>query len=348
MIHHVQHFLREHAKEDQPLLLGLSGGPDSMALFHLLLQLKQEGWHFGVAHVNHNWRPESREEAKKLQEMACFANIPFHLLNLDRKMMKGNLELSCRLERLKFFHAVCDQFNYQATLLAHHFDDKAETVLKRVFEGASLTKLYGLKPRNVIEGLIILRPLLQIQKSEILEWLKREQISFFEDSTNVDPKFIRARFRTKIIPYLNHEFGKNIGNPLVRLSESSLELDDYLKQRTEPYLKQIVNTPYGTYLDFSKVEHPFEMKYLIREFTATAKFYLSFPLIEKVVGWFQENATNKTISMAGNTIFIDRKKMFIISSEKKEFLKNKPFVSLGKDVDAFLSKKWKALQRIVK
>jgi len=338
----LKNFLEEHAIKDKPLLLGLSGGPDSMALFYLLLRLKQEGWQFAIAHVNHNWRVLSKDEAKILEQIASLEKIPFHLLTLDPKNIEGNLELKCRLERLKFFKNLCTQFDYQAVILGHHLDDQVETVLKRLFEGAHLTRLYGLKHVNVIDGLKLLRPFLGVQKLQLLNLLKTHRVSFFQDSTNEDPAFTRGRFRTKIIPYLKGEFGKNIEKPLSRLMERSLELDGYLKEKIAPYQKRIVKTPLGVYLDFSDVPHLVEMKYLIRELTAEEGFYLSCFLIDKVVSLIETGAANKSVRMMGKTVIIDRKKLFILRDPMQDFKS----ISLELDTNSLGSFKigpWKVL-----
>ena len=138
----LRRFLRAHYSQGRELLLALSGGPDSQALFHLLVEFR---YPFRVAHVDHAWRPESAKEAKALEELCRQHKIPFHLKTLNPDEMQGNLEDACRQERLSYFQELSTQWNCQAVVLGHHADDQAETVLKRLFEGASLEKLAGIR-----------------------------------------------------------------------------------------------------------------------------------------------------------------------------------------------------------
>ncbi|MCH9703393.1 MAG: tRNA lysidine(34) synthetase TilS, partial [Chlamydiae bacterium] len=124
-----------------PLLLALSGGPDSMALLHLMRELNHP---FEVAHIDHGWREKSAEEAEKLQTLV---NEPFHLKRLEK--FSQNAEDQARRARLNFFRELCEKRGLEGVLLGHHADDQAETVLKRLFEGARLTKLSGLERERI-------------------------------------------------------------------------------------------------------------------------------------------------------------------------------------------------------
>lgn len=314
-------FLIKNADLKFPVLLGLSGGPDSMALFHLLVELKNEGLiNFAIAHVNHNWRAESPAERDQLKEMAFKTNVSFHLLEIDPENLKGNLELACRLERIKFFKTLCDEFSYQAVILGHHLDDQAETVLKRLFEGATLPRLRGLKNKTVIEGLTIWRPFLESRKRDIEHFLKEKNLMSFYDSTNQDPKFMRARFRTEIIPGLSLAFGKDITEPLYRLGIESLELDEYFNEKFKSNLSEVKEGDAGCYLDFSKVNNLFEIKYLIRLFTDKKGFFMSHAMVSTACHLLQTNASIKSMAIGGKNILFDRKKMFILSDSASKLL----------------------------
>src|SRR5258708_5164832 len=129
----IRSFFITHNLTEKPLLLALSGGPDSMALFYQLLDLNHP---FQVAHVDHGWRAESSQEGAILEELCREKKIALHLRKL--KLEGANLEDLSRKARLLFFQEVCSKEKLEGVLLAHHADDQAETVLKRVLEGASL------------------------------------------------------------------------------------------------------------------------------------------------------------------------------------------------------------------
>ncbi len=311
VIETIKNFLKEHADPAKPLLLGLSGGPDSIALFYALLELK---FNFGIAHINHNWRSESLSEAQELKKLSDKFHIPFHLHSLGKTKLVGNLENACRMERLKFFKKLCDEESYQAVILGHHLDDQAETVLKRLFEGSSIFCLQSLRQVTEIEGLKIFRPFLHLKKKTIKIWLGSKNIAFFQDSTNENTKFMRARFRQNIIPYLNQEFGKDITEPLYRLSLQAKELSDYLEEKFSSFKPLIVRGVFGNYFDFTIIHNPFEMKYMVRFLAKESGVSLSHSSLEKAECLLQTNAANKCLMVQGRKIIFDRKKMFVLSN----------------------------------
>jgi len=221
---HLRQFLKKF-HDGSPLLLALSGGPDSMALFRLFLQ---EGVIFSVAHVDHGWRAESHDEAEQLAQLCQSYQLPFYTCRLN--LQGSNLEDRCRQARYAFFRT-CLQEGMQGVVLGHQADDWIETVLKRIFEGARLTKLAGLRPVTQFEGMTLLRPLLAVRKQELINWLQKRQFWFFEDPTNADPKFLRSRLRHEIYPMLQKSFGKSIDTSLLKLAQASLELEEDVSQR---------------------------------------------------------------------------------------------------------------------
>lgn len=299
----IDSFLLKHYDSKRPLLLALSGGPDSLALFYMLLEL---GYPFAVAHVDHGWRPESGAEAAYLAKLAKDFKIPFHLKTLNPQLMRGNLEAACREERLQFFKSLCSEFNYQAVLTGHHADDRAETVLKRLFEGSRLTHLSGLQEVGTYEGMTLWRPLLHMRKNEILEWLKEPA---FHDSTNTDNRFLRARMRQSIIPWLDKEFGKQITPSLLHLGQESAALNDYLLSRLSKHLEAIVNGKWGLMIDFTALPplHPFELRSFIPLFAEKGGLPLSREAIETIASLLENHAANKRVM----SLEIDRGRLFL-------------------------------------
>jgi tRNA(Ile)-lysidine synthase len=311
-------FLENHYDPQKPVLLALSGGPDSLLLFHVLLQLqKQLQLKIGIAHVDHGWREESGREADILAAMAKKYFLPFHLKVLSPGEMKGNLESACRAERMHFFSQLCDEYNYQAVLVGHHAGDFVETVLKRIFEGASLPYLSGMREIVTLSNVTYWRPWLKFPKKEILNTINRYHLTPFEDATNIDPKFMRARFRTKILPWLTKEFGKEIEPSLERLGWEATELKDYLETMLARDISKIQTSPFGYDLDLSQLEasHPFALKFVVRKFCEKGEFSLSRDFLDKTVELLQTEAANKEILMGPHKLHIDRKRLFLVQRE---------------------------------
>lgn len=275
------------------LLLALSGGPDSLALYHLMLH---SGVDFAVAHVDHGWRRESAAQAQELQKKV---QVPFHLLTLDPAHIKGNLEDKCRELRLAYFQSLVSEHGYHAVVMGHHADDQGETVLKRFFEASSLTQLAGMEMMTEIHGMSIWRPLLYTPKKALLAYCQENQLDPFLDETNENPRFLRARMRQQIIPELSQLFGKEVVKPLQRMSDEARQLRCYLDEKIAILLDKRIFGPFGWMLDL-KNAHPFEIKHLLRGFLNAADE------IETAVHLLQTNAANKKVG----AFYIDRGYLF--------------------------------------
>lgn len=310
----VTEFLRKRYKNEYPLLLAFSGGPDSLALLHVLLEYSRRfPLKVALAHVDHGWRPESAQEADLIGKMAAGLGLPLHIKRLDPKAMQGNLEAACREERLTFFGDLCREYGYGAILLGHHADDQAETVLKRTLEGVALPYLAGMHSETLLYDLKLWRPLLSVTKKQVLAWLEQRGLKGFEDSTNKDPRFLRGKFRTRIIPLLSEEFGKEIAPALCRLGEEAEQLHEYLNSQVAPYLDQAVSGPFGSLLDLSLncPASPVISKHLIRCFCERHLFALSKDALETAALLLETGAANKQIKTGPHTLSIDRKRLSI-------------------------------------
>lgn len=254
MIESIKNFLKRF-QTDRPFVLGLSGGPDSMALYYLL---KEAQIPFVSAHVDHGWREESESEATWLQEVCT----PVFMTRLAKPQKEVNLEAWARDQRLIYFKKVAEEIGSRTILLAHQADDQAETVMKRIFEGSPLYRFRAIESVSEFEGLTILRPLLPYTKAELLNYLgEREYIT---DPTNGTDEFLRGRFRGRLIPYLNEVMKKSCTTSFNRFHAEVKEFQNYLDRRIEP-LYSPCRSPLGSYLPLNS-EDPYELKYLITRF----------------------------------------------------------------------------------
>ncbi len=285
-------FIDEKWDRKSPLLLGYSGGPDSKAL---LYALRQAGISPHLAHVDHGWRSESAEEAAQLEEEAGRLGLPFHLKKLEGSPI-GNLEEWSRNERLKFFKSLFEQFPFQALLLGHQADDQAETVLKRVLEGAHLVSFSAMSGESELAGMRVWRPLLGTTKKEILE-LDLQPIL---DPTNRDQKFLRGRLREQILPDLARQFGKEIGGNLRLLAERAGELGEYLDRKVAMVNRE--EGPWGVYYDLTGLER-IEARHFLQKIGSFSREELEMAL--DVLG-------EKKANMQCNGLYIDRGMVFVL------------------------------------
>jgi len=294
----VKHFLGIHYLPGRPLLLGFSGGPDSLALLHLLLGC---GVDLHVAHVDHGWRAESGEEAEMLKRDVEELKLPFHLKRLENVAMKEN---EARQARLGFFKEIYQKMGAQALVLGHHGDDQSETVLKRILEGASLSNLRGILPVSIIEGMEVWRPLLDATKAEIRAWLKTKGLKAIEDRTNLDPSYLRGKMRGAILPQLEDKFGKEVSHNLRRLGESARELSEYLSRKMEKYESLIVEDGEEKRVDLSGYYplEPVEIKVFLKKFSEKNKVFLSHDALQSLYEILEDGTLNKKVGGGGRFV----------------------------------------------
>ena len=312
----LNHFLAQHHQNGAPLLIGLSGGPDSMALFHGLLNIRQtRSFPLAVAHVNHKWRESSDREAMALKKYVEERGVSFFLKTLDPSRASGNLEDYCRRERQIFFTELQQQHGYQAVLLAHHADDQGETVLKRVLEGAGLSRLNGLQPVRQLGALTCWRPLLELRKKELLDWLEARAIPYIKDPSNDDCQFLRNRMRQELLPALSEVFGKNIEEALGRIGSEASELSEYLDRRIAPQWNSAVHGPFGSFIDLSGgcLEERVECEHLIRKLCRRYHITLSRHNLHQVVDLLKNQQADRQVVQGEHSIFVDRRRLFLMS-----------------------------------
>lgn len=213
---------------NRPIVVGLSGGRDSVALLHLL---QQKGYELYAVHVHHGIRgAEADGDADFCRELCARLGISYEEHRIDAPALAAesgqSLETAARLARRAILKDAATRHG-AAIALAHHADDQAETVLFRLARGAAGPR--GMEPIVHAEGCIWLRPLLSLTRAQLTEWLTERGLSWRDDSTNAVADVTRNRLRLEVIPALNQAMGRDVVpilNRSARLqSETLLALD---------------------------------------------------------------------------------------------------------------------------
>ena len=209
--------------KNSKIVIGVSGGPDSACLLDVLSKLAPKyNLSLNIAHVNYGLRGEdSVKDEIFVKNLAKKYGIPVKVLLVKKHSNKGNLENNLRKIRYDFFEKLRDELGFELIAVAHNQDDQAETVLMRIIRGSGLNGLSSMKAAN--NGII--RPLLRVNKKDILAYLKENKLKYRIDKSNKSLKFTRNKIRNRLIPYLEKNF-----NPVMKktLSEWSLLVaDDY-------------------------------------------------------------------------------------------------------------------------
>ncbi|NGX29304.1 MAG: tRNA(Ile)-lysidine synthase [Candidatus Anoxychlamydiales bacterium] len=313
----IKKFLSENLDFKKPILLAYSGGVDSTCLLDLLLKYRDEyKIDLHVAHVDHGWREESFFQALEIQKKMKSLNVTFHLKRLELDFKK-NLENESRNQRLLFFKTLFKEYKFQALITAHQKDDLAETVLKRFLEGANIFSLTSMQKVSKFDNFTIFRPLLDESKKDILAYLNQNNISYYIDSTNENTKFLRAKMRKDIFPFLQKNFNKQILDNLAQISSYSLELNSYLETKTSKIFEKMKISPFGLYIDLNECDQSLELKFIIKKIAKLKDIDLSRNILQKLVLWLLEKKPNLRLNLKNGDIFVDRGYLFILKNDFK-------------------------------
>jgi tRNA(Ile)-lysidine synthase len=226
--------------QNSSIVVGFSGGPDSVFLLHLLKALAPaRNLTLYAAHLNHEWRgKEAEEDAAFCKKMAEELGIPYIQARMtdlpDKPIYDGSREAQGRVARRQFLTMVQQKAKATHIALAHHADDQQETFFIRLIRGTSLAGLVGMAPRA--EQYI--RPLLCAHKHEILEFLAYNNIPYRIDSSNGESDYLLNRIRMNVIPALktaDDRFDHSFQHTLERLQET----EDYLRNHTAAIFQQL-------------------------------------------------------------------------------------------------------------
>lgn len=222
-------------EQDDRVITGISGGPDSVCLFLVLLELsKSIGFEIVAVHVNHGLRGEDADaDAGFVRELCNRWSVPCYVFEEDvsqlAKAEKLSLEEAGRDVRRRCFEEVREKCGGTKIALAHHMDDNAETLIMNLCRGSGLRGLGGMRPRN---GMVV-RPLLCLRRAEIEQFLCEAKQAWREDQSNVQDHYTRNRIRNHVLPYLTDEVNSGAVEHMNTTMEQMRELEEYLAKQTE-------------------------------------------------------------------------------------------------------------------
>ncbi|MGA1864577.1 MAG: tRNA lysidine(34) synthetase TilS [bacterium] len=231
-------------EENDRVLVACSGGPDSMALFHILKEISSEyALALYLIHLNHGIRKEADEDEAFVRQIASDSGLEIIAGRVDcvtlSKRWKMSLEGAARKARYEFFSAQARNLGVSKIALGHTADDQAETILMRLLRGSGLKGMAGISPVRRRDGVCYIRPLIRCQRPEILKYLSSVNIPFKTDKTNLKPCCTRNRIRLELMPYLKKEFNPSLVNTLSKTAELLREDHLALKEIVSGIEKQI-------------------------------------------------------------------------------------------------------------
>lgn len=223
------------------IVIGVSGGPDSICLLSILNELKKElNFKIFVAHINHMIRKEADEETKYVEDFCKKIGVECFVKRIDviniAKQEKQGTEETGRKKRYEFFEEVLKKTNSNKIATAHNNNDKIETIIMNILRGSGTNGLKGIEP--IRDGKFI-RPLIEIERNEIEDYCLKNSLNPRIDKSNNENIYTRNKIRNIIIPYLKKEFNPNIIKTLNRLSDVSQEESEYIEKITKEAFNDI-------------------------------------------------------------------------------------------------------------
>ncbi len=227
----------------QGIVAAVSGGPDSMALLHLLAGAREPlGLQISAVWIDHGFRPrETPHERATVSRAAEKLGLPFVTHNVDTAALAAtehlSLEQAARRIRYQALRQTAKARGAQAIAVGHTADDQAEEVLLRLLRGSGRKAVSGMRHRN---GDII-RPLLEIDKQTLLAWLEEQGIEYCLDSSNSDLRHTRNRIRHQLLPFLEEHFDPRIRRSLRKSAASLAEDEDLLEVLTSAAYQEVIS-----------------------------------------------------------------------------------------------------------
>lgn len=317
------------------LLVGVSGGPDSVALLHLLAELRDKySLKLYVVHLNHMLRGnESDGDAGYVRRLSKKLKLPVFIGKKDvRKFAKANklsLEEAARIQRYEFYKQIADKLNIRKIALGHTADDNAETVLMRLLRGAGEQGLIGIYPVRQIGNLKVIRPLLNIYRREIESFLKGKKIRARTDSSNADNKFLRNKVRLDLIPLLEKKYNQNIKQGLVNMADILKEENEYLEEVTGKFYNEaaLEQNDESVHLSIKKIkDFPLAiqrrvLRYWIKKLTGTLR-QITYQHLNEIFKLLSGNLTYGQIDLPNGLVIERMRRELVIRRGKVQNIRS--------------------------
>ncbi|MDD5668882.1 MAG: tRNA lysidine(34) synthetase TilS [Candidatus Omnitrophica bacterium] len=224
------------------VLIGVSGGPDSVALLYLLHALRKEfSLALFIGHLDHGIRKDSAEDCEFVKKLGKAFGIPVIAgkVNLRDAALRGSVEENARKARIEFFCRTARKINADVVAIGHTQDDQAETVIMRLLRGSGLQGLRAIQLKKILNDVVFIRPLLRSRRKDIIAYLKKRKAAFRVDSTNKEDIYFRNKIRHYLIPVLEKNYNRNIIEVLSNFAETAGQDYDFLDKEAEKEFRRM-------------------------------------------------------------------------------------------------------------
>ena len=315
--------------KNDKIVIGVSGGPDSMTLLNVLNNLKEKlGIEIYVAHINHMIRKEADEETEYVKEFCEKIGVDFYFKRIDveseAKRLKIGTEEAGRNIRYEFFEEILNKVGANKIATAHNSNDNAETVLMNIIRGTSISGLKGIE--KIRDGKFI-RPIIECNRDEVEEYCKEKNLNPRYDKTNQENIYTRNKIRNLLIPFIKKEFNPNIIEGINRLSNIAFEEEQFINKIVEKEYKNLLISVNNNREDnkkeivlnmkeFNKLDYVIKSKLVIYSITKVAGTATGIEKVhvDDIVKLCNNNIGNKFLTpKKGLKVYVKKGKIFFIS-----------------------------------
>jgi len=327
---------------EERVVVAFSGGPDSVALFHLLRSLKKElKLEIYLAHLNHMLRGrESDADAAFVRRIAGRYKVPVFIQAKDiralAKKEKRSVEDAARKARYGFLLNVARQTGAKKIALGHQRDDQAETLLMRFIRGSGPRGLAGIPPVRRVGNRLIIRPLIEVSRKEITSYLNQCRIKYRTDSSNLKTDYLRNRIRIKLLPLLEKEYNPNVRQTLFNLVEILRSNYEYIQMLARKGYRDCLKVKGKNAISLSlsklKCYPPALQSEIIRLLIEQLKGKIDYKHWQDIEGLLSDKPTGSVVHLPASLraekgyreiIFYHAEGGELLSRQAKKLLKNK-------------------------
>ena len=309
-------------KENDTIVLGNSGGPDSMFLLTVLLNLRKKyNLKIVCAHVNHNVRVESDSEQLFLMNYCKNNNVVFEAMKIE-KYGDDNFHNQARNIRYNFFEDLVKKYDANYLMTAHHGDDLIETILMRIVRGSTLKGYSGFE-KIVDDGFYkTVRPLVFLTKDYIKQYDEEHNIPYVVDKSNFKDKYTRNRYRMQILPFLKEE-DKNVHEKFIKFSETLEEYDSFINRELEKSINKVYKNNKINLSDFLNLDSLIQKKvisYILEDIYKEDLMVITDRHVKLILNLLKSKKSNSRICLPHNVEVIKSYNEVVFTNEVKEVI----------------------------
>lgn len=302
------------------VLVAVSGGPDSVCLLHVLLEL---GFPVEVAHFDHQTREgESTSDARFVQRICELLSVPFHIearpVMQEAARTRMSFEQYARELRYEFFVRVARQHGCVAIATGHQADDQAETMLMRVIRGTTPRGLAGIPPIRMHEGVRIVRPLLDCTREEIMHFMHERAFVYRIDASNEDQRFYRNKIRHHLLPLLESEYNPKVEDALERLADAQQCENALLDSLTDKLIEDCLDEDGDIVRDTFRDAHEALQRRMVYEFALGCGARCQFEQVIDAVRLIVRGKTGEKLDLGHGVVLRNARNVTEVHSDNPD------------------------------